>query len=129
VSDLVLDASALLAMINAEPGSERVLRYMAERSCVASSVNVAEVVARLSDHGGSDRAIAAIIEGLGIEIAAFNEEDAMSTGLLRSQTRRAGLSLGDRACIALARKLRLPAVTADRAWVGLIPEVDVEAIR
>jgi len=129
VSDVVLDASALLAMINAEPGGDRVVSYMAERSCVASSVNVAEVVARLSDHGGSGPAIVAIIEGLGIDIRAFGEEDAIGCGLLRPAARSAGLSLGDRACIALARKLRVPAVTADRAWVGLVPAVDVEVIR
>jgi PIN domain nuclease of toxin-antitoxin system len=129
VSDLVLDASALLALVQDEPGGERVLHYIAERSCVASSVNIAEVVSRLVDQGGSDEAIAAIVASLDLEVLPFDEQDAIASGTLRRATRGQGLSLGDRACLALARKLAIPAVSADRAWHGLDVGVELEMLR
>jgi PIN domain nuclease of toxin-antitoxin system len=129
VSDLVLDASAILAFINDEAGGDRVRQYLADRACLASAVNVAEVVARLSDRGGTDDDIRTIVAGLRIEIIAFDEADAVANGLMRVITKARGLSLGDRACLALARKLGLAAVTADRVWEGLLDDVEVDLVR
>jgi PIN domain nuclease of toxin-antitoxin system len=118
-----------LAVINREPGGDLVERHLSERQCVASSVNMAEVVTRLSEAGGGDDQIRAIIANLQIETIAFDEASAFDAGLLRAQTRALGLSLGDRACLALAQGLRRPAVTADRVWVGSLPSVEIEVIR
>jgi ribonuclease VapC len=66
---------------------------------------------------------------LRLEVVPPDEAQAWAAGELRRQTRAAGLSLGDRACLALARYLGLPAVTADRAWRGLLPDVQAVLIR
>ncbi len=69
------------------------------------------------------------MEALGIEVEAFDADAADETGALWTATRDTGLSLADRACLAVARSLELPAVTADRAWLELDVGVDVRCIR
>ena len=127
MSRVVLDASALLALLNAEPGSEQVARALP--NAVIGSVNLAEVVAKLSEHGMPDEAIHETLEGLGLVVCAFDAELAYVAGLLRRSTRSVGLSLGDRACLALGRRLALPVLTADRTWATLKVGVKVRLIR
>jgi PIN domain nuclease of toxin-antitoxin system len=126
VTETVLDASALLALLNGEPGSETVAAVVSE--AVISSVNLSEVVAKLADHGMDEKDLRGLIDGLGLGVVPFDEEQAYAAGLMRPALRVAGLSLGDRACQALARLRRAPAYTTDRSWKS-IGGVKVHAIR
>ena len=123
MSKVVLDASALLALLNAEKGAEVVQDLLPEAAI--STVNLAEVVTRLSAVGMPDHEIRGTLALLGLEIMAFDEEQAFLAGLLEPL----GLSLGDRACLALAQATALKAVTADRAWEGLDIGVEITLIR
>lgn len=125
---MVLDSSALLATFNDEPGTERVKTALA-MGAVISTVSLSEVVAKLTDRGFTPEAIHAMLDGLRLQFAPFDGDLAYRAGLLRPATRHAGLSLGDRACLALAAQLGLPALTADRAWATVEVGVAVEVIR
>ncbi|KFD40741.1 twitching motility protein PilT [Peptococcaceae bacterium SCADC1_2_3] len=124
----VLDASALLALLNDEPGGDLVAEAI-KQMAVISAVNLSEVVAKLHDAGIPTHEIHEILEPLGIEIIDFNLELAYRTGMLRLATKKAGLSLGDRACLALAEQLGMPLLTADRSWKELRLSVDIHLIR
>ncbi|HEX3701635.1 MAG TPA: type II toxin-antitoxin system VapC family toxin [Phenylobacterium sp.] len=127
MTDAVADASAVLAILRGEVGAADGLRAISRAAI--SAVNYAEVISRLVDLGASvDDAVQAIGQ-LDIEVASFDETGAVRTGALRQGTRARGLSLGDRACLALAHRLGLPAVTADRAWASLDLGVEVVLIR
>jgi ribonuclease VapC len=117
MSNWVLDASALLAVLHQEPGSEEVAAMLSEAAI--SSVNLSEVVAKLIEVGLSAVESRRATEFLGLEVISFDQSQAYKAGLLRKSTRSLGLSLGDRACLALAQSLNLPAITADRAWLQL----------
>jgi PIN domain nuclease of toxin-antitoxin system len=113
----VLDASALLALLQDEPGAELVADLLP--GGIISAVNLSEVVAKLTDRGMPGEAARAALEGLPIVVHPFDRESAYQAGALRPTTRTVGLSLGDRACLALAIHLDATAVTADRAWASL----------
>ncbi len=122
-----MDASAILAMLEREPGHERVAARLG--STTMSTVNLAEVVTSLINKGvlGADaRRTAASLE---IETVPLDRTLALDAGALRETTRHRGLSLGDRACLALARHLALPVLTADRRWADLDIGVEVQLIR
>ena len=125
MSSWVLDASALLACIQHEAGEEVVTDALVSGASM-SSVNLSEVVARLSDAGMPPEDIRETLYSFELTIVPFDEDGAFAAGLLRPSTRRAGLSLGDRACIALALRTGLPALTGDRAWRDVAPILDVE---
>lgn len=127
MAEVVLDASALLALLNAEPGSELV--SVALPGASMSSVNYSEVVARLSDSGVPPGEIRQALDGLGIDVQSFDEMQAFAAGLLRPATRAAGLGLGDRACLSLGVLHSMPVLTADRAWQGLDLDVEVRMVR
>jgi ribonuclease VapC len=94
-----------------------------------STVNVSEVVAKLSETPMTEPMIRRALELTGLEAAEFGTELAYHAGLLRRPTRQAGLSLGDRACLALAQERGLPVLTADRAWGQLQLGIRVEVLR
>lgn len=123
----VLDASALLALLQEEPGGSQVEAFLP--GSAISTVNLAEVVGKLSDGGMPEEAIRTAVGSLGLEIVPFDEEMSYKAGLLYPSTHRRGLSLGDRACLSLAVSLNRPAVTADRTWSRLKLGIDVQAIR
>jgi len=127
MSDFVLDASALLALLNQEVGSEVVGAVISQT--VIGTVNLSEVIAKLADKGLPRDVITSALEGLGLEVVEFDQEQALTAGLLRSKTKVAGLSLGDRACLALAFQLGLPALTTDRIWDTLNLDIEVRVIR
>ncbi|MYE34356.1 MAG: type II toxin-antitoxin system VapC family toxin [Gemmatimonadales bacterium] len=128
-AEAVLDASAVLAALLNEPGAVRVERAL-KRGAAMSSVNVAEVAARLSQDGLSSVTVARVVRGLGVEIIPFDRQAALLSGAYRMRTRRQGLGLGDRACLATASSLGLPVLTADRSWSDLeIDGVTVVQIR
>jgi PIN domain nuclease of toxin-antitoxin system len=87
------------------------------------------VVTKLTDVGMPEDEIATALEVLGLEIVDFDSEAAFRAGRLRSKTRSAGLSLGDRACLAVADALGLPALTADRQWKDLNVGIEIHCIR
>ena len=124
---VVLDASALLVLLNGEPGTAVVVEALPR--AVIGAVNISEVVARLADGGMPGLAIQETIEELRLDVMPFDAELALTAGLLRPLTRSAGLSLGDRACLALGMRLRLPVLTADRIWAGLDLDVEVRLVR
>jgi ribonuclease VapC len=123
----VLDASALLCLFFDEPGAEKVEAFLA--GARVGAANLAEVTAKLVDRGVDGEAIAAEIAELDVEVVPLDRAQAEAAGLLRSATRGAGLSLGDRCCLALADALGATAVTTDRAWAGLGAGVPVELVR
>lgn len=128
MSRRVLDASALLALLNGEVGAERVLAAL-EEGAIISAVNLAEVVGKLADVGLSESETRGVLGPLALAVADFDEDSAYAAGLLRPLTVRQGLSLGDRACLGLALALGLPALTAERSWTQLSLPVAVETIR
>jgi PIN domain nuclease of toxin-antitoxin system len=123
----VLDASALLALLHGEPGSD-IVEELLGMSAI-SSVNWSEVTQKALERGTAVEGLREDLESLGLEIVPFTAELAESTAHLRLSTRSAGLSLGDRACLALARDLRCPAITVDRIWKELSIGVDIRVVR
>jgi len=127
MSSVVLDASALLACLNREPGSETIVDQLPD--ALLSSVNLAETVGVLLRQGVSPEKTHEIIGLLELQVVDFDRELAEQTGALLLRTRAAGLSLGDRACLALAARESLTAVTADRAWRGVDVGVQIRFTR
>jgi len=127
VPEVVIDASALLALLNAEPGAEVVAEALPKG--VISTVNLSEVVAKLCDAGMPEKAIHRALQPLGLEIVPFDEEQAYQAGLLRVATQDMGASLGDRACLGLAKMLGATVLTADRTWAGLSVGATIKVIR
>jgi len=129
---VVLDASALLALLNEEPGAETVAESVVSRSCRMSAVNWSEVLARIPrmEVAARDR-FDSLLDSLPqlLAIDAFDEADAERTAALQAPTKPQGLSLGDRACLALAVRSGLRVLTADRAWAGVEVGVEIHLIR
>lgn len=117
MNDPVLDCSALLALLLREPGAEQVEAAL-PAACM-SSVNFAEALAKMTEWGITLENAQNTIRGLGIEIVDFDAEQAARSAGLRKLTRSAGLSLGDRSCLALALHRNTPAMTTDKAWLRL----------
>lgn len=124
---IALDASALLAFLFQEPGQQNVADRLSQ-SCM-SSVNLCEVLGRFSRDGHDTGVVLSRLLASPIEFVPFGEADASSAAALVPATRNYGLSLGDRACLALALHRDIPAVTADAAWKQLSLGVKVELIR
>src|SRR5690349_1960404 len=127
MSSIVLDASAVLALLNEEPGSEVVEKAIP--GAAISAVNLSEVVAKLVENGMPEEIVRLALGGVQLDIYAFEAESAYQAGILRTATKKAGLSLGDRACIALGKQLSLPVWTTDRSWKNVEVGVDVKVIR
>lgn len=123
----VLDSSALLAVLHSEPGGDFVQELL--ETSLMSAVNWSEVVQKALERPVETEGLREDLEALGLEIVPFTPEQAERTAHLRSQTRQLGLSLGDRACLAVAAEYRLPAVTADRDWKSVEIGVEVRVIR
>ena len=119
MSAWVLDASALLAYLWQEPGHETVAQRIEQSTVMMSSVNLSEVLSRAADKGMSPPAMAALQAALPFEIIPFDRAQAQTAASLRPPTKALGLSLGDRACLALAIERQAVALTADRVWQTL----------
>jgi len=127
VPEVVIDASAMLALLNAEPGADTVAEALP--GGVISAVNLSEVVAKLCDAGMPEKAIHQALQPLGLEIVPFDEEQAYQAGLLRAVTRDTSISSGDRACLSLAMMMGIKALTADRVWAELSIGAAIKLIR
>jgi ribonuclease VapC len=126
---IVLDASALLALINNEPGADVVARAAAANDATISSVNYAEVLQKAARLGVTAENVDAELDALSVTVSHFGRLDArLAASFFRD---RSGLSLADRVCLALARSLSSPAYTADRIWQDWSDDlgVDVQVIR
>jgi ribonuclease VapC len=123
----VLDASALLAFINREPGAEMVTAVLGEAAI--STVNFSEVVTKLALRNRSPQRILDELTEFELEVVDFNRALAEDAGLLATATRGQGLSLGDRACLALARRKNAVALTADNAWRQVQVGIEIQFIR
>ena len=124
---IVLDASAVLALLKREPGADQVKAVLDQTDLCA--VNAAEVQGKLIDAGLSRQAAEERLRFLGCSIIPFSEEQAIEAGSLISQTRSLGLSLGDRACLALAIDRKAKVYTTDKAWKNLSLGIEIVVIR
>jgi PIN domain nuclease of toxin-antitoxin system len=129
----VLDASALLAYLRDEPGADDVADAIAA-GAVVSTVNLAEIYGTVAFWGLEPEQLEAeltargLLEGA-IAVEPFTPADAIDVGRLRPLTRTAGLSLADRACLALARRTGARVLTADTAWTNVAVGVEIRLIR
>ena len=124
---MILDASALLALLNDESGADEVRSAIGQAKM--SAVNVAEVVGKLADYGMPDPQIRRVLE-LGFATLPFGEDEIAFMGKVRKATRNLGLSLGDRCCLASALTYGEAVLTADRTWEKVnIRGLTVEVLR
>jgi PIN domain nuclease of toxin-antitoxin system len=123
----VLDASAVLATLQEEPGADEIDARLSE-ACI-SAVNFSEVVGKLTERGTPADIALGILAALDLDVRPFDRAQAERAGVLRVATRERGLSLGDRACLALTEALARTAVTTDRAWAKLDLGIAIEVVR
>ena len=124
----VFDSSAVLAAVFQEPGGDSVVAAWAAGENLISAVNYGEIVAKLNERGMSDAEVVTVMEGVPLTLVDFDQSTAHASGLLHRTTQALGLSLGDRACIALAQSKSAMVVTADRQWEK-VPGLEVQLIR
>jgi len=124
---IALDASALLAFLYHEKGHEHVAAAAGE-ICM-SAVNLSEVLGRFARDGHDPLEALGQIESTALEIVPFGTQQAALAAALVPATSKHGLSLGDRACLALAVSRGIPALTADRSWAGLDLDIAIRLIR
>lgn len=122
----VLDASAVLAFLQGEAGQEQVQKALQSQRCVVSAANQAEIIAKALDRGITPDGVETILAALSYSVIDIKADDGVQAGLLRPLTRRAGLSLGDRLCLAAAQRLKAPVITADRAWLSVAAALGLE---
>ena len=127
MNECVLDASAVLALVNGEPGMEAAERALP--TAAISAVNLAEVTSKLAGAGVPADEIRLVLQALKLKVTDFDQVLAYRVGELRRITREHGLSLGDRACLATAQALRVPVLTTDRVWSQLDIGVEIRVVR
>lgn len=127
MASAVLDSSAVLAVLNAEPGAAVVMRAL--NHALVCTVNYAEVIAKLVEKGSSYPEAFSALQAIALNIVDFDVGLARRTGTLRAETRKRSLSLGDRACLSLAEREGLPAITGDRNWQGALSSVQIRLFR
>ena len=127
MSRCIVDSSVVLAFLLQEPGQDLAAELL--QNCIISSVNLTEIATKLTANDFSEAEIAEDLTHLNLVIIPFDQPQAIATGLLRKTTRHKGLSLGDRACLALALREKLPVYTTDKAWSGLDLGLDIRQLR
>jgi PIN domain nuclease of toxin-antitoxin system len=127
MASAVLDSSAVLAVLNGEPGVDKIAQVLTD--ALLSTVNYAEVVAKLVERGTSLVEAKTALQSIALTTVDFDIALAQRTGELRAETRKRGLSLGDRACLSLAQREGVAAITADRSWISAIPGVEIRLFR
>ena len=120
---LVVDASVVIAVLRGEPLDPRTVARLASATICAT--NYAEVITYIAKLNDPDQRLRHLVAGLGLEVVPLDEDRAVAAGELTPRTASSGLSLGDRCCLSLARKLELPALTTDRAWTRIADAVGV----
>jgi PIN domain nuclease of toxin-antitoxin system len=127
----VLDASAVIAFLQDEPGANVVALALQADDCVVTAANHAEIIAKAIDRGADFESITSILADLDYRVVDITAADGVSAGRMRPLTRSIGLSLGDRLCIATAKRLGAKILTADRPWLTVTAslELDIRCIR
>lgn len=125
----VMDASAMLAQMQSEIGADVVDNLVLEHECVISTVNLTEVATKLMDKGLAPAQLARTLKELDVQPIDFDQEQSLLCAKLRVTTKSAGLSLGDRACLALAQLMQGTAVTSDHAWQDVKKAVDIKILQ
>jgi len=133
VSNAILDASAFLAYLYDESGAE-VVESAIIQGVYMSAINWAEVLSKVSDKGEDPESLTVQLQNKGLigesfEILSTTEADALLIAQLRPLTKNIGLSLGDRACLALGKRLELPVLTSDKIWANINLGIQVTIIR
>lgn len=129
MNKVVLDTSAILAYLFDETGAEQVEPILEANLGMISSVNYAELASKLVDKGMPLEAVISAIENLELTFVAQDQQQAQMNAELRPLSKAFGLSLGDRACLALGLVQNLPVMTADKVWKDVPSKVVVEVIR
>jgi ribonuclease VapC len=124
----VLDASAVLAFLQGEPGQETVLQALQTQRCLVSAANEAEIISKSIDRGLPPATIAAILSELSYTAVDVTVADGQQAGQMRSLTKSASLSLADRLCLALAQRFKARVLTADRAWLLVAEALGIEVV-
>lgn len=127
MNKVVLDASALLALLRQEPGAKAVENVL-DRGLIGA-VNLSEVFTKLIQYGMPSEIAYTIFAGMDIKVVPFDEELARTAANIGLATKKFGLSLGDRACLALGQHMHLPVITADRNWQDLDLGITIKLIR
>ena len=127
MSKYVLDASAVLALLNDEPGKERVEAVLSES--IISAVNYCEVLSKLIEIGMTEKEASNSVELLNLGVIDFDRRMGRLAAALRKRTKALGLSLGDRACLSLGQVRKATVVTAERVWPKLRIGVKTQVIR
>jgi PIN domain nuclease of toxin-antitoxin system len=123
----VLDASAVLCLLQEERGADRVARSLP--SAVIGAVNYSEVIGKLVEFGIDEAAVDGLMDTLQLKVIPFDRIQARLAGALRATTQKFGLSLGDRACLALAAAESATALTCERVWTKFQAPCKIETLR
>jgi PIN domain nuclease of toxin-antitoxin system len=126
---IVVDSSAFLALAHRETGSQQVAEYLENARGIMSAINAAEVISKQSELGVPPKDALTLLQLAGIVIVAFGPDEALIVASLCQTTLPLGLSLGDRACLALGLKSQCPILTADRIWSKVVVGVEIVCIR
>ena len=127
MSDVILDASAIIAVFKGEPGAERVEEVA--QAARLSALTIAEIATWLTMNDvPADRAYIAMNQ-FRLTVEPFHHARALAAGFLAARTKHRGLSLADRACLALAVELKMPVMTGDRAWRDIDLGVEIRFFR
>jgi ribonuclease VapC len=116
---IVLDASAILAVLYGEAGEEEIRRRIRGVRALVSTVNLSEVAAKLAEGGFDEREVREAVGVLGLQVHPLDEDAAYLAGMLRPRTRKRGMGVADRICVAVAREIDATAITTDGSWEGL----------
>ncbi len=127
MANAVLDSSAILAVMNGERGADQVTPMLV--GALVSAVNYAEVTSKLVNGGINRRSAREAVLALGVQVADFDIDLADRAAELRPLTKHRGLSLGDRACLALAEREGVPALTADQSWHDVVETIEIRLVR
>ena len=127
MTSVVLDASALMALLRAEPGADAVAKSLGD--AVISAVNFSEILKKTIERGGDSEPVAAFIRSLSVAIIPFDEQLAVTSAGLYPQTKEHGMSFADRACLALGIQRRAVVLTSERKMGLLKLPIKVTVIR
>jgi ribonuclease VapC len=127
----VLDASAVLAFLQREPGADVVLKALESDSCIVSAANQVEIISKSLDHRLTLSTLEVLLEELNYSVVDITAADGIDAGAMRAKTRQLGLCLGDRLCLALGKRLGAKVLTADRPWLKVVKAlgVSIQCIR